>query len=196
MAVWGFTVTFLLRLSRAIDRLNEAVGHLVYWLVLAAVVVSAGNAMIRYTLDLSSNAWLELQWYLYSAVFLLAAGYTLLHNEHVRIDVIYSHLPPRARAWIDLLGSLFFLLPMALIILVLSWPMVVESIERNEYSSDAGGLLRWPVKLLIPVGFLLLTLQGFSEIIKRIGFLLGHIPDPLERHRDPILDETLKTAAK
>jgi TRAP-type mannitol/chloroaromatic compound transport system permease small subunit len=196
VAVWGFTVTFLLRLSRAIDRLNEAVGHLVYWLVLAAVVVSAGNAMIRYTLDLSSNAWLELQWYLYSAVFLLAAGYTLLHNEHVRIDVIYSHLPPRARAWIDLLGSLFFLLPMALIILVLSWPMVVESIERNEYSSDAGGLLRWPVKLLIPVGFLLLTLQGFSEIIKRIGFLLGHIPDPLERHRDPILDETLKTAAK
>ena len=196
VAVWGFTVTFLLRLSRAIDRLNDAVGHLVYWLVLAAVVVSAGNAMIRYTLDLSSNAWLELQWYLYSAVFLLAAGYTLLHNEHVRIDVIYSHLPPRVRAWIDLLGSLFFLLPMALIILVLSWPMVVESIERNEYSSDAGGLLRWPVKLLIPVGFLLLTLQGFSEIIKRIGFLLGHIPDPLERHRDPILDETLKTAAK
>jgi TRAP-type mannitol/chloroaromatic compound transport system permease small subunit len=196
VAVWGFTVTFLLRLSRAIDRLNEAVGHLVYWLVLAAVVVSAGNAMIRYTLDLSSNAWLELQWYLYSAVFLLAAGYTLLHNEHVRIDVIYSHLPPRVRAWIDLLGSLFFLLPMALIILVLSWPMVVESIERNEYSSDAGGLLRWPVKLLIPIGFLLLTLQGFSEIVKRIGFLLGHIPDPLERHRDPILDETLKTAAK
>ena len=190
VAVWGFTVTFLLRLSRAIDRLNDAVGHLVYWLVLAAVVVSAGNAMIRYTLDLSSNAWLELQWYLYSAVFLLAAGYTLLHNEHVRIDVIYSHLPPRVRAWIDLLGSLFFLLPMALIILALSWPMVVESIERNEYSSDAGGLLRWPVKLLIPVGFLLLTLQGFSEIIKRIGFLLGHIPDPLERHRDPILDET------
>ena len=196
LAVWGFTVTFLLRLSRAIDRLNEAVGRLVYWLVLAAVVVSAGNAMIRYTLDLSSNAWLELQWYLYSAVFLLAAGYTLLHNEHVRIDVIYSHLPPRVRAWIDLLGGLFFLLPMALIILVLSWPMVVESIERNEYSSDAGGLLRWPVKLLIPIGFLLLTLQGFSEIVKRIGFLLGHIPDPLERHRDPILDETLKTAAK
>ena len=189
-------MSFLLRLSRAIDRLNEAVGHLVYWLVLAAVVVSAGNAMIRYTLDLSSNAWLELQWYLYSAVFLLAAGYTLLHNEHVRIDVIYSHLPPRVRAWIDLLGGVFFLLPMALIILVLSWPIVVESIGRNEYSSDAGGLLRWPVKLLIPVGFLLLTLQGFSEIIKRIGFLLGHIPDPLERHRDPILDETLKTAVK
>jgi TRAP-type mannitol/chloroaromatic compound transport system permease small subunit len=186
----------LLRLSRAIDGLNERVGHLVYWLVLAAVVVSAANATVRYAFDMSSNAWLELQWYLFSAVFLLAAGYTLLHNEHVRIDVIYAHLPPRVRAWIDLLGSVFFLLPMAIIILVLSWPMVVESIERNEYSSDAGGLLRWPVKLLIPIGFLLLTLQGFSEIVKRIGFLLGQIPDPLERHRDPILDETIKTAAK
>jgi TRAP-type mannitol/chloroaromatic compound transport system permease small subunit len=189
-------VRFLLRLSRAIDALNEQVGHLVYWLVLAAVVVSAGNAMMRYTFDVSSNAWLELQWYLFSAVFLLAAGYTLLHNEHVRIDVVYGHLPPRVRAWIDLVGSVFFLLPMALIIMVLSWPIVVESIERNEYSSDAGGLLRWPVKILIPIGFLLLVLQGVSEIIKRIGFLLGHIPDLAETHRDPILDETIKTASK
>jgi TRAP-type mannitol/chloroaromatic compound transport system permease small subunit len=189
-------VRFLLRLSRAIDALNEQVGHLVYWLVLAAVVVSAGNAMMRYTFDMSSNAWLELQWYLFSAVFLLAAGYTLLHNEHVRIDVVYGHLPPRVRAWIDLVGSVFFLLPMALIIMVLSWPIVVESIERNEYSSDAGGLLRWPVKILIPIGFLLLVLQGISEIIKRIGFLLGHIPDLSEKHRDPILDETIKTAVK
>jgi TRAP-type mannitol/chloroaromatic compound transport system permease small subunit len=189
-------VRFLLRLSRAIDALNEQVGHLVYWLVLAAVVVSAGNAMMRYTFDMSSNAWLELQWYLFSAVFLLAAGYTLLHNEHVRIDVVYGHLPPRARAWIDLVGSVFFLLPMALIIMVLSWPIVVESIERNEYSSDAGGLLRWPVKILIPIGFFLLVLQGVSEIIKRIGFLSGHIPDLAERHQDPILDETIKTAAE
>jgi len=192
----SLAVRFLLRLSRAIDALNEQVGHLVYWLVLAAVVVSAGNAMMRYTFDMSSNAWLELQWYLFSAVFLLAAGYTLLHNEHVRIDVVYGHLPPRVRAWIDLVGSVFFLLPMALIIMVLSWPIVVESIERNEYSSDAGGLLRWPVKILIPIGFLLLVLQGVSEIIKRIGFLLGHIPDSLEKHRDPILDETIKTAVK
>ena len=186
----------LLRLSRAIDWLNEQVGHLVYWLVLAAVVVSAGNAVVRYTFDMSSNAWLELQWYLFSAVFLLAAGYTLLHNEHVRIDVIYGHLSPRMRAWIDLLGSVFFLLPMALIIMVLSWPIVVESIERNEYSSDAGGLLRWPVKILIPIGFFLLVLQGVSEIIKRIGFLSGHIPDLAERHQDPILDETIKTAVE
>jgi len=189
-------VGVLLRLSRAIDWLNEQVGHLVYWLVLAAVVVSAGNAVVRYTFDMSSNAWLELQWYLFSAVFLLAAGYTLLHNEHVRIDVLYGHLSPRMRAWIDLLGSVFFLLPMALIIMVLSWPIVVESIERNEYSSDAGGLLRWPVKILIPIGFFLLVLQGVSEIIKRIGFLSGHIPDPAERHQDPILDETIKTAAE
>ena len=152
----------LLRLSRAIDALNERVGQLVYWLILAAVLVSAGNAMVRYLFDMSSNGWLELQWYLYSTVFQLAAGYTLLHNEHVRIDVIIGHLPPRARAWIDLLGSVFFLLPMALIIMVLSWPIVVESIERNEYSSDAGGLLRWPVKILIPIGFFLLVLQGVS----------------------------------
>ena len=186
----------LLRLSRAIDWLNEQVGHLVYWLVLAAVVVSAGNAVVRYTFDMSSNAWLELQWYLFSAVFLLAAGYTLLHNEHVRIDVLYGHLSPRMRAWIDLLGSVSFLLPMALIIMVLSWPIVVESIERNEYSSDAGGLLRWPVKILIPIGFFLLVLQGVSEIIKRIGFLLGQIPDPLEMHRDPYAEETQSMAER
>jgi TRAP-type mannitol/chloroaromatic compound transport system permease small subunit len=182
-------VGLLLRLSRAIDWLNERVGHLVYWLILAAVLVSAGNAMVRYTFDMSSNGWLELQWYLYSAVFMLAAGYTLLHNEHVRIDVIAGRLSPRARAWLDLLGAVFFLLPMALVIMVLAWPMVEEAYFRHEMSSDAGGLLRWPAKLLIPAGFFLLTLQGISEIIKRIAFLLGYIPDPLEKHQDPYLDE-------
>lgn len=185
-------MSFLLRLSRAIDALNERAGHLVYWLILAAVLVSAGNASVRYAFDTSSNAWLELQWYLFSAVFLLAAGYTLLHNEHVRIDVIIGRFPPRVRAWIDLLGSVFFLLPMAIVILVLSWPMVVDSYLRHEYSSDAGGLLRWPVKILIPAGFLLLVLQGLSEIIKRIGFLLNRIPDPAERHIDPYADEMQK----
>jgi len=189
-------VNFLLRLSRAIDALNERVGHLVYWLILAAVVVSAGNATVRYLFDKSSNGWLELQWYLFSAVFLLASGYTLLHNEHVRIDVINGHLPPRLRAWIDLLGGLFFLLPMALIIMVLSWPLVVESVLRDEVSSDAGGLLRWPVKLLIPAGFLLLALQGVSEIIKRAGFLMGRIPDPLEKRADPAAGETPTGAAQ
>src|SRR5712691_12176432 len=139
-------LTFLLRLSRAIDALNERVGQLVYWLILAAVVVSAGNAMVRYLFDMSSNAWLELQWYLFSAVFLLAAGYTLRHNEHVRIDLIHSHLSPRRRAWIDLLGGIFFLLPIAIIILVLAWPVFTESFALTEYSPNAGGLLRWPVK--------------------------------------------------
>ncbi len=187
---------FLLRLSRAIDALNERVGQLVYWLILAAVVVSAGNASVRYLFDLSSNAWLELQWYLFGAVVLLASGYTLRHNEHVRIDVIIAHLSPRARAWIDLLVGLFFLLPMATIILVLSWPMFIESIVRNEFSADAGGLLRWPVKVLIPLGFLLLLLQGLSEIIKRAAFLLGYIPDPLEIHREPMAEEFLKGAVE
>ena len=187
---------FLLRISGAIDALNERVGHLVYWAVLAAVVVSAGNAIVRYAFDTSSNGWLELQWYLFSAVFLLAAGYTLKHNEHVRIDVIHSHLSPRLRAWIDLIGGVLFLLPMAAVIMVLSWPMLVESYLRNEYSSDAGGLLRWPVKLLIPVGFLLLVLQGLSEIIKRIGFLVGRISDPLEKHADPLAEEFLKGAVE
>jgi TRAP-type mannitol/chloroaromatic compound transport system permease small subunit len=187
-------VTSLLRLSRAIDALNQMVGHLVYWLILAAVLVSAGNALVRYTFDMSSNGWLELQWYLFSAVFLLAAGYTLQHNEHVRIDVIAGRLSPRARAWIDLFGALLFLLPMAIVIMALSWPMVVESYFRHEISSDAGGLLRWPAKLLIPAGFFLLTLQGLSEILKRIAFLLGRIPDPLEKHKDPYAEEMLKSA--
>src|SRR5437016_14495059 len=189
-------VTLLLCLSRAIDALNERVGHLVYWLILAAVLVSAGNASVRYVFDKSSNGWLELQWYLYSTVFLLASGYTLLHNEHVRIDVIIGHLPPRVRAWIDLLGGLFFLLPMATVILLLSWPMFIESVVRHEISGDAGGLLRWPVKLLIPAGFLLLLLQGLSEIIKRAAFLLGRIPDPLEPHHEPMAEEFLKGAVE
>jgi TRAP-type mannitol/chloroaromatic compound transport system permease small subunit len=189
-------VTGLLRLSRAIDALNERVGQLVYWLVLVAVLVSAANAIVRYLFDIGSNGWLELQWYLFSAVFLLASGYTLRHNEHVRIDVVISHLSPRLRAWIDLVGSLFFLLPMAIVILVLSWPMFVESVVRNEFSADAGGLLRWPVKLLIPLGFLLLTLQGLSEIIKRVAFLRGHITDPLEQHREPMAEEFLKGAVE
>lgn len=182
-------VTLLLRMSRWIDALNERVGQAIYWLVLVAVLVSAGNATIRYALDTSSNAWLELQWYLFSAVFLLGAGYTLLHNEHVRIDVVFGRLTPRKRAWVDLLGGIFFLLPMAVVITGLSWPIFVESYVRDEVSSDAGGLLRWPVKLLIPIGFLLLTLQGVSEIVKRIAFLRGVISDPSERHEHPAAKE-------
>jgi TRAP-type mannitol/chloroaromatic compound transport system permease small subunit len=181
----------LLALSRAIDALNTRVGRLAYWLILVAVLVSSGNAIIRYIFDISSNAWLELQWYLFAAVFLLCSGYTLLNNEHVRIDVVIGRFSSRTRAWIDLLGGLFFLLPVAIIILYLSWPVLVESYTRHEYSSDAGGLLRWPARALVPAGFLLLSLQGLSEIVKRIAFLQGLIPDPGEKHQAPPVAEEM-----
>ena len=183
---------FLLGVSRFIDRLNELIGRLVYWLILVSVLVSSGNAVVRYAISRSSNGWLEIQWYLFSAVFLLGAGYTLLRNEHVRIDIFYGRLNPRARAWIDILGGVFFLLPMALIIMALAWPLFLESWTRNEYSTDAGGLIRWPVKLLIPTGFLLLVLQGLSEIIKRVAFLIGLIPEPGVRRAHGELDEPLE----
>lgn len=168
----------LLAISRAIDAVNGFVGHAVSWLVLVAVLVSSGNAVSRYALNMSSNAWLELQWYLFAAVFLLAAGFTLRRNAHVRIDIVPSRLSPRARVWIDIFGTLFFLLPLAVLILYLSWPMFMQSYATGEISSDAGGLVRWPVKLLIPAGFALLTLQAFSELIKRIAFLRGAAPEP------------------
>jgi TRAP-type mannitol/chloroaromatic compound transport system permease small subunit len=172
---------FLLKLSGLIDRMTESIGKAVYWLVLLAVIVSAGNAVIRYIFDTSSNGWLELQWYLFSAIFLLCAGYTLLRNQHVRIDIIIGRLPRKVQLWIDILGGLFFLLPMAAIIMWLSWPYFIESVVRHEVSSNAGGLIRWPVKLLIPVGFFLLILQNVSEIIKRVARLKGLIPDFIER---------------
>ncbi len=159
--------------SRFIDALNERLGRAVAWLVLLAVLVSAGNALMRYTFNLSSNAWLELQWYLLSGIFLLAAGYTLRHHAHVRIDILYARWSPRTRAWIDILGTVFFLMPMALLILYFSWPMFMQSYIGHEVSSDAGGLVRWPVKILIPAGFALLVLQGLSEIVKRAAFLSG-----------------------
>jgi len=175
-------LNFLLRVSRFIDFLNEKIGTTAYWLVLASVVVSSGNAVVRYVFDTSSNGWLEIQWYLYSGFFLVGAGYTLLRNEHVRIDIIVSRLAPRTRAWIDLLGGIFFLLPMATIIMWLAWPVFADSYALTEYSPNAGGLLRWPVKLMIPVGFFLLAIQGVSEIIQRAAFLMGRIPDPTPRH--------------
>src|SRR5262245_15717588 len=152
------------------------------------VLVSAGNASSRYLLSESSNAWLELQWYLFAAVFLLCAGYTLLHNEHIRIDVVSSRLTRRTRAWIDVFGTLFFLLPMSICILWLSWPIFVNAWLSGEISSNAGGLVRWPARLLVPTGFLLLTAQGLSELIKRFAFLRGLIPDPTERHTGPPLE--------
>lgn len=164
--------------SRAIDALNARVGQWASWLVLVAVLVSAGNALVRYLFDTSSNAWLEAQWYLFAAVFLLCAGYTLLRGEHVRIDIVASRFSPRAQAWIELFGTLVFLMPMALLILRDAWPMLVTSFQQHEVSADAGGLLRWPAKALIPLGFLLLVLQGISEAIKRIAFLAGAVPEP------------------
>lgn len=171
----------LLAISRLIDRVNTGIGKGASWLVLLMVLVSSGNALARYALDASSNAWLELQWYLFSAVFLLCAGYTLKQDEHIRIDILTGRLSLRARAWLDIVCGIVFLLPPVVLILVLSWPMFVDSYVRHEYSSNAGGLLRWPAKLLIPVGFFMLAAQGVSEIIKRFAFLAGLIPYPSPR---------------
>jgi len=168
-------VNALLALARAIDALTERIGRLVIWLVLAATLISAGNALARYLLGESSNAWLEIQWYLFGAMFLLASGYTLKHNGHVRIDIFYNRFGPRGQAWIDLVGGLLFLLPMAGLLAWLAWPMFVDAWITHEISPDAGGLARWPVKLLLPVGFALLALQGIAEIIKQIGVLSGHL---------------------
>jgi TRAP-type mannitol/chloroaromatic compound transport system permease small subunit len=158
----------LLRLARAIDALNRMVGRAAYWLVLIAVLISSFNAIARKTLDMSSNAMLEIQWYLFAAIFLLCAGYTLLSNEHVRVDVLYGRLSRRKQLVVEIFGILVFLAPMTLLILVLSWAPFVDAWTSGEVSSNAGGLIRWPVKLLIPVGFLLLLLQGLSELIKSI----------------------------
>ena len=186
----------LLRLSALIDALNERVGRLSYWLILAAVLISAYNATVRYAFNMSSNAWLEIQWYLFSAVFLFCAGYALLHNQHVRIDVISGHLSKRGRAWIDILGTLFFLLPMAIAILWMSWPVFVDAYQSKETSANAGGLTVWPARLMLPVGFLLLVLQGLSELIKRIAFLRGLIPDPSDKDEGPTLEEQLAEALR
>jgi TRAP-type mannitol/chloroaromatic compound transport system permease small subunit len=177
----------LLAISRAIDALNERVGRVVLWLVLAMALLSSANAVSRYLFNRSSNAWLELQWYMFAAVFLLCAGYTLLHNEHIRIDVVSSRLSRRTRIWIDIFGTVFFLLPMASLILWLSWPIFMNAWVSDEISSNAGGLTRWPARLLVPAGFFLLTLQGVSELIKRIAFLRGLIPDPLTKPENPAI---------
>jgi TRAP-type mannitol/chloroaromatic compound transport system permease small subunit len=163
----------LLALSRLIDRLNEAVGRFVMWGVLAATLIATGNALAKHFLEQGSNAWLEAQWYVFGALFLLGAGYTLRHNGHVRIDVLHQRLSPRVRAWIDLFGGLLFLLPFAGLMAWLAWPLFAESWRIHEMSPDAGGLARWPVKLLLPAGFGLLFLQGMSEVIKRIAVIRG-----------------------
>ena len=178
----------LMRAAALVDGLNERVGKSVYWLVLVAVLVSAGNAIIRKIFNMSSNAFLELQWYLFSAVFLLGAGFTLLRNEHVRIDVLADRLSPRAQAFIDIFGTVFFLLPMTLLMVWLSWPIFIRTYTHGEISTNAGGLLIWPARLLVPIGFALLSLQGLSELVKRIAFVTGKGPDPIKRH-DPLAAE-------
>lgn len=171
----------LLKISCLIDMLTERVGKAATWLVLVVTLVSAGNAFVRYLFNFSSNGLLEIQWYLFSALFLLCGGYTLLKNEHVRIDVVAGRFSPRVQAWIDIIGTLFFLAPMAVAVLYLSWPIFVESYRVGEHSSNAGGLLVWPVRALVPAGFALLVLQGVSEFIKRVAFLKGLIDDPNAR---------------
>lgn len=161
----------LLTLSRAIDTLNEYTGRGACWLVLLCILISAGNAVARYGFSLSSNGFLEIQWYLYTLVFLGAAGYTLKHDAHVRIDLVSGRLSPRAQAWIDIFGHLFMLLPVCAIMLWFGWTAFLESYRINEISTDAGGLLRWPIKLAIPVAFALLILQGVSETIKKAARL-------------------------
>ena len=163
----------LLKLAALIDAVNGRVGRAVNWLVLAAVLVSASNAVARYGFSAGSNAWLELQWYLFSAIFLLGAGYALREGAHVRIDLVAGRLSLRAQAWIDIFGGVFMLLPAAAIILWYGWDAFAASWRLGEMSTDAGGLARWPVKLLIPAGFALLILQGVAETIKRAAFLLG-----------------------
>ncbi len=177
---------FLLACSSLIDRLNRAVGRSVAWLTLLVVLVSAINAIVRKAFNMSSNAWLELQWYLFGAIFLLASGYTFLRNEHVRVDVISQNFPRRVQIYIEIIGVVFFLLPAFGLVFWLSIPYFYNSLVTWELSSNTGGLIRWPVKLLIPVGFGLLLLSGISHLIKCIGFLLGVAPDPLaeaEKHQ-------------
>jgi TRAP-type mannitol/chloroaromatic compound transport system permease small subunit len=169
-------VDALLRFSAAIDRVNDGFGRVATWLVLFACLISAGNAASRYVINASSNAWLEVQWYMFSGMFLLGASHTLRVNEHVRVDIVYTNVSERRRIWIDVLGLIFFLLPATLVLTWMSWPFFVESWIRFEASSNAGGLIRWPAKILMPIGFALLSLQGISELIKRIAMLQGRIP--------------------
>ncbi|HWL30338.1 MAG TPA: TRAP transporter small permease subunit [Burkholderiaceae bacterium] len=182
---------FLLSVSKAIDMLNVKVGQIIIWLTLIVVLVSATNAVVRKVLHTSSNAWLELQWYLFGAIFLLAAGYTFLRNEHVRVDVVSQNFSPRTQVKIEIFGILFFLFPACILIFWLSLPFFYESLVLHELSSNTGGLIRWPAKLLIPVGFGLLILAGVSHLIKCIGFLVGACPNPIARHEGKSAEEEL-----
>lgn len=181
----------LLKLSALIDTINEWIGKLVMWLVLAAVLISAGNAIVRKAFDMSSNAWLEIQWYLFAAVFMLGVGYVLLKNAHVRIDVIASRLSRRTNAIIDLVGLVVFTIPLAIILIDLSWPLFVRAYQTGEMSANAGGLIRWPVLMLLPLGFTILALQAVSEVIKRAAFLAGARAEPFTVEHEKTAEELL-----
>ena len=181
----------LLTLSRAIDKINAFVGKHSIWLIFAATFISAANAVVRKAFNTSSNAFLEVQWYLFAWSFLVAAGWTLLNREHVRIDVVNSRLSKKTQVWIDIIGFAFFLTPLCLVILVLSVPEVVQKYNSGEISGNPGGLIRWPVWAAIPLGITLLMLQGWSELIKRIAFLRGQGPDPMGKLSDKSAEEEL-----
>jgi TRAP-type mannitol/chloroaromatic compound transport system permease small subunit len=181
----------LLKFSNAVDWLNAQVGKYVIWLILGSTVISAINALVRKILNTSSNAYLEVQWYLFAGAFLLAAGYTLLNGEHVKIDVVSSHLSKRKQIWIDIIGFIMFLLPMCFAVLYYGIPFFLQGYHSGEVSSNAGGLIRWPVYILMPTGFGLLMLQGLSELIKRIAFLQGLIPDPTLKVQAKTAEEEL-----
>ena len=175
----------LLKFADGIDALSEWIGQWLKWLVLFSSLISAFNALMRYTIHYSSNAWLEIQWYMFGAMFLLAAGYALKHEEHVRVDVFFSKMTPRQQAWLDVFGGILFLMPTALIIAWMSIPMVRNSIAIMEHSSDPGGLLRWPIKICIPLGFVFLGIQGIAEIIKKYAIATG-VRTPGKAYERPV----------
>ena len=176
-------MTRWLALSRGIDALNEKLGWIADWLVLLSCLISAANAFSRYAFSISSNAWLEIQWYMFGALVLLGASYTLKKNEHVRVDIVYSNISTRKQIWVDIIGGVLFMLPATIILAYLSWPVFYNSWEIGEVSTNAGGLVRWPIKIFLPIGFALLSLQGISEIIKRVAILKGHMKADLHYER-------------
>lgn len=190
-------VNLLLRLSRGIDALTERIGKAARWLVLIVVLISAANAVMRYGINYSSNAFLEIQWYLFGLIFLSCGGYTLMRNEHVRIDLLSSKLSRRGQVWVDIFGLLFFLMPISVAVVLLSWPVFVNTWLSGEMSNSAGGLIVWPARLMVPAGFFLLVLQAVSELIKRIGFLQGRCPDPAGKGSNTLTaEEELALAIK
>ncbi len=184
----------LLKFSNAVDWLNTLIGKHVIWLILASTVISGVNAIVRKVFNVSSNAYLEVQWYLFAASFLIAAGYTLLQNEHVRIDVLSSRLSKRGQMWVDIVGFTFFLTPVCVALLYYGTPFFMRGLVSGEMSSNAGGLIRWPVYAMIPLGFALLLLQCWSELIKRVAFLKGLIEDPTAKKAEKTAEEELAEA--